>query len=743
IGTFTNSGTLAVSGVATRSATTANVDSGSALTIGKSIAGGIVNNGPGSGIDTVTSATISGNGSNAAVIVIASGVATPMTIGRDTVDVFNSGYSFINRGLITAQPVDSNKNTLAMLISGGTSAHVTFAGGLFNSGMLSATTTNADVGTATSATATSATALQIGSEVTIPKIYISAQSTTLNSSFGTIAASVNGPMGGVATAIAIGGTATSVPEIFIEKGGRVVATAAVTDPTNKNVTTLAAIAIQDTSDSLRTLTNQGTITAQVTTLTNGQTAIARAVDVSLTAGGLTFVNNGAVLGDVLFGSGVDSYTISGTPTSFAIHTGAINFGFSGTGVDMLHVAQFANVAGPITAQGTLDVQIDGTGTLTVQNVGTTLATRNFSVAGGTTTANSGTLNITVAQGSGIPVITASQTATLGTNANLSVRYGSFITAGDTFTLISAPTGGGLAVSDADVARYNNQIGGAATPFLFSTATIQRVNNVAGQDILRLTVAPKTAAELGLTGYGNAMFANANIAVSHDNDLGAAMVSGINSPADAQAAYDAFAPDVSGGTRAIAISLTDQGSGVVAARQRALRLFGKQQGDLTLWGNEFGEYISTKGGTVTDPLNPGPVNGFKDHGFGFSLGIDEGSANSGWYGAAFTFYTGDIAEGGDRVSKTSTLWYLLTGYTDWRGKGLFFDSQLTVGYGNLKGKRFIDLTLPTPAPGTSFVREADSKRAALMAALGFTLGANLKYGGLNIIPQLSVDGLTMR
>src|SRR5262249_42102839 len=158
-----------------------------------------------------------------------------------------------------------------------------------------------------------------------------------------------------------------------------------------------------------------------------------------------------------------------------------------------------------------------------------------------------------------------------------------------------------------------------------------------------------------------MFDVANTAVQQDSTLGAAMVAGINSEADAQKAYDAFAPDVSGGTRAVAISLTDQGTGVVAAGQRAPPLVGKQPGDPTLWGNEFGEYISNQGGSVTQPV-VGAVAanepGFKDHGFGFSLGVDEGSPANGWYGAAFTFYTGDVAEGGDRNSTTNSLWYLL-------------------------------------------------------------------------------------
>ncbi len=770
LGSFVNAGTLAVAGVATASTTAKNAESGAALIVGNSIDGGILNQGATFFGDTTVAATIAGNGTGAssAVIVFAPQTVTGgFTIGKDSIDT-NDNYSFINRGAISGRPVDSNVSTRTVLIAGSTNAIITFSGGFFTSGSLTAQASS----TATTSTSTgspvTAVAMEIDSYVSLPEIRISAQSAdpTGAGTNGLMAAAVSGPLGGSAVGILITGSpvadsnnvlqvVTHVPLITIEKGARLIVTASVTDPSNVDATSLAAIGIRDTSNSLAVLNNLGTINVTAQTLTNGHTSVANAVDTSLNATqGLNFTNSGSVTGNVFLGGGDDIYTVQGSAiNAVATHLGSINFGSSTlAGRDFLHVAQFANVAGSVTAQGTLDVQVDGTGTLTVQNVGTTLATRNFTVAGGTTTTNSGTVNITVSQSTGVPVISSSVKAELDPNANLTVQYGSFITAGGSFTLISAPTGG-LIVSAADVARYNAQIGGSATPFLFASASIVKTTDGAGHDILQLLVTPKTVGtgvnQLNITGYGKALFTLANTAITTDAQLGAAMIAGVNSQADAQKAYDAFAPDLSGGARNIAISLTDQATGVVAARQRALRMFGKQPGDLTLWGNEFGEYISTKGGTVgaADPavLNSGAAPGFKDHGFGFSLGMDEGAADAGWYGAAFTFYTGDIAEGGDRTSKTSTLWYLLTAYSDWRGKGLFVDSQLNLGYGNFKGKRTIDLTIPgsTTALSSIFSREADSKRAGLLASIGVTAGAMLKYGSLTAIPQLSLDGMAMR
>jgi autotransporter-like protein len=802
IGTFSNSGTITVAGITTRSSTGVNPESGSALEIENSIAGGILNNGPSVAGDSTAAAVISSNG-----FVNSSGTATPtvvispaatvfstMTIGQVTGDA-NGSFSFINRGTIAAAPEDSNFSTQAMLINGGSNANVKFTGGLFNSGSILATATSVTPGSPVTATA-----LQIGTFVNIPLIEISSQNA---SSPGTIRAIVAGPQGGTAAALIITGApitnsnntqtiTTKVPTIQIDAGASITANASASVTTGTAVpTVLTAIAIGDNSNFLTTLTNNGTISAttsltDATTgatlkLSNGADPTEQAVNTQKNSVGLNFTNNGTVLGDVLFGAGSDTYTIKGTSqTAMAQDTGRIDFGSSlgGAGTDRLIVGQFSNVAGQITAEGNLAVQVQGTGVLSVQNIVQASATASnaltvttLDVAGGSPT-TAGTINLTVSQNQGTnAVVIASQAVNFGSGALLNVQYGSLLSTitgtTQTFNLISAPTGN-LNIADADVARYNTAVGGTLSgngtlPFLFNSASIQKVTNVGGLDVLQLTVSAKTVDQLGLTGYARTIFPFANTAIAQDQTLGAAMIAGINSatndpkqgPRQAQAAYDAFAPDVSGGSRAIAISLTDQATGPVAARLRDLRMFAKEPGELTLWGNEFGEYLSTHGQSVhgvagsnspSSCASPCPaidLSGFKDHGFGFAVGLDEGSPAGGWYGAAFTFYTGDVSELGDRDSKTTTLWYMLTGYSTWRGRGLFMDAQFNVGYADFKGKRILDLTIPSATSFSTFSREADSKRAGLVGSIGVTLGAQMKYGPFVNIPQLSIDGMSMR
>ena len=314
-------------------------------------------------IDTVANALISANGVVSPVLLIAPALsAGNITLGVDTDDAANGTFGFINRGSITAVPEDSNQNVRDIVISGATAQTITINGGFFSSGLISAAATSIAPGNAVSATA-----MEIDSFVNIPEIEISGQSAASTNNNGLVSATINGPEGGIAAAIVIAGqpvsgvAVTSVPSITIDTGARVIASATVTDPTNTAVTQLAAIGIEDRSNSLVTLNNAGTISATATTLTNGHTSIAHAVDTSFNSVGLTFTNNGTVTGDVLLGGGADTYTIQGTGRRRAIatQTGDINFGTSvgGSGLDTLNVNNFANVSGAITAQGSLDVQV--------------------------------------------------------------------------------------------------------------------------------------------------------------------------------------------------------------------------------------------------------------------------------------------------------------------------------------------------------------------------------------------------
>ena len=434
----------------------------------------------------------------------------------------------------------------------------------------------------------------------------------------------------------------------------------------------------------------------------------------------------------------------------------INFG-SGTG-NQLHVGSYGYVnAAILSTAGGLDVAVDNNGQLFIANnqgIGS-LNVNNLDVRGGVLG-----LSISQTTSNSLPVIRAQTQAKISSTAVVGLQFGSFISApnharptAQTITLISAPK-----VVDAGIADQNSALS-LAIPFLFESPT--EAGYAGGAPLrnsgtaLTLTLVPRATgatnadgtAGLNLSGSALKLFPYTVAALGNDNTLGSAIASsltvyngnsgiasGINIAASQQKSqriFSQFAPDVSGGARQVAIMITDQATGPVAARQRLLRSYGNQSGELTLWGQEFSGMVRNQG--AYDGENELTV--YKDHGFGFSLGMDAGSPRTGWYGGALTFYSSDINQTLPRASQTRLNWYMLTGYTNWRGNRAFLDTKLDLGYGNLKGSRQLLVG--------NQLRIAQGKRATLLGALGATTGVMMKYSGFDVIPHFSLDGPTMR
>ena len=565
-----------------------------------------------------------------------------------------------------------------------------------------------------------------------------------------------------------------------------------------------AAAIVDQSGSLLTINNAGVIAGINTVLTPGSGAVTSNTQQAInllanTSGGITINNSGNLEGDVYFGAAGNNDTlnvgntgasgtanpatgITNTPYQYATisgridstpsgvppvsETNTISFG-AGTN-QTLHVGGFGYVNSVIlSGAGGVNVTVDPNGQLYVANTSVTgpLYANKFDV-------NGGVLGLSISQGtsSTTPVVQASSEATLSPSARIGLQFGTFISSGtsaasvnsptpQTITLISAPAGN-LNISSTTLAVDNAALV-PNIPFLFESPTEAgsqaptplSLGASGGNQTLLLTFLPRApglknadgTAGLGLSGDAYNLFSYTAAALANDPTLGAAIASGLTvtngvgvptlnvdaSQVKAQQIFSQFTPDVSGGTKQIAIMITDQATGPVAARQRLLNSYANVPGELTLWGNEFSGMINNKGRVDAS----GSLTNYKDHGWGFVLGADAGSPRKGWYGGALTFYSGDVSETTPRSSLVHEEWYMLTGYTDWRGKHVFFDSKVDVGYGNLDGHR-------TMAVGDQ-TRDAQGKRASLLAAVGGTAGAFFNYGIFQVIPHISLDGMTMR
>ncbi len=702
---------------------------------------------------------------------------------------------------------DNVSESITNVVNGATtttSQNVNNRGGLLNTGTISAAaTTNSQ--TITSSGVTTATALYFGPYAISPRLDVMSEAISGSSNTpGTIVAQVSGIGQGSAFGVILGAN-SNVPEINVGKGASIIAQVTTTTlaPTKDIASStspfsLVSEAILDQGGSLKTINNAGTIQASNTTLTPDTGAvvssITNAIDLSAsTAGGITVNNSGRILGNIFLGSGNGNTVNVGnigsggttangatnllnTANSYSVVAGAIvtnSAGFApitnagvidfGSGANhVLHVGGFGYVNAVINANtNSLAVQVDPNGQLFVANTTSALQASSFNIAA------NGTLGLAISQtnlNSLTPVVQATSANISG--ATLGLQFGTYISSGfsaastasptaQTITLIRAPV-----ITDTTLAAQNAQLG-LNTPFLFETPTESGITPLSvagdgtGQQTLLLKLLPRSTGAknadgspgLNLSGQARAQFPLTAAALATDNELGAAIAtsltvyntpgvpsSGINvaaSQQQSQRVFSQFAPDVSGGTREIAIMLTDQASGPVAARQRLLRSFSAQPGDTTLWGEEFTGQISDKNDVSAD----GTISAFKDHGFGFSLGVDAGSSRNGWYGGAFTFYSGDVTQELPRATRTNTQWYMLTGYTQWSGKHAFLDAQVSAAYGDFDQTRTLSV-------GSVF-RTATSRRPGAMLALGANTGVMLHYGGIEVDPHVSLDGLTMR
>ncbi|HVV27816.1 MAG TPA: autotransporter outer membrane beta-barrel domain-containing protein [Rhizomicrobium sp.] len=849
-GSLINSGSIALVGTSTASSKGSNPESGSAIIIGASVDGGFLNNGAGTG-STTTDATISASG------VITSSVTSPtilidpsrtssstpaaLILGPVTADIdgIDPGYSFINRGSISASPTDAQLSAAAIIIQGesatyytclsavatncsttastvtqtftnsaGTTSSITYdkTGGILNTGTISAQATTSSQ--LASSGVITATALYIGAYATVPRIDVMSETESGSTrTAGTINAAVSGVGPGTAYAISIGADA-NVPQIDVGVGATISATVSTTTTSpGKDIATtsapfsLVSEAILDQSNTLKLINNAGTIKAANTTITPQAgattTTVQRAIDLSASSiGNITINNSGEILGDVLFGGSgsgdtlnVGNITASGNPVTGVTNTandyaviagsiisqssgsapstyaGYIDFG-SGTN-QTLHVGSFGYVNAVLNTEtaGALAIQVDANGQLIIANTTSSVQASTVVIA------PNGTLALAMSEqnlNSTTPVVQATNSATLS-GASIGLEFGTYIASSSptapveqTVTLIRAPV-----IKDTTLATQNLVLG-QNTPFLFESPAsagivsgdagptpLSITTDSSGEETLLLHLLPRSvnatnadgSPGLNLSGEAKQQFPFITAALATDPELGSAIAasltvynnpgvasSGINvtaSQQQAQQKFSQFAPDVSGGTREIAILLTDQATGPVAARQRLLRSYADQTGDTTLWGQEFTGHINNRGRMAAD----GTTVSYKDHGFGFSLGMDGGSARNGWYGGAFTFYSGDVAQLLPRATKTQTEWYMLTGYTEWKGKHVFLDTHLSAAYGNFTEDRSIQVG--------SVSRDATSRRPGLMGAVGANTGVMLKWSGIEFDPHISMDAMTLR
>ncbi len=645
------------------------------------------------GIQDAQEGTAALSSFGAAPAITIGSAARSITLGAAGPDALN--YGLINRGSILGDGVYDGVSATGMQIGVSGGQTVTIAGGVRNEGTVTSLSVDA-----------SSTAVSIGAGVSTPRL----------DNISNISAGVTSDVAGVsATAIRIGAGA-SVPSLTTNGTVFSAANGGVAD----------AVAIQDLSGTLTTLTNAGTIQALVRPNADGDavTGTATAVDVAANTTGVTLrqfgeasapttldpdsdgdgvtnSNEPFLIGDVRFGSGADV---------LQVENGEVRGGVAfGAGADRLTITGGGLVRGAITdTDGLLAVEVVN-GTLDARQPGVTSIT-SLDIGA------NGDLIVALDPASGTNAgFRVNGTATLAEGAGLGVSFNSLITAPQTFTVIQA---------DALVSGTIDQSAVTAnSPYLFNV-NAYRGTGAAANSIL-VDARRRTAAEAGLIAVEAQAFDAFYGALGGNTQLRDLFIDQTTRNGFIEL-YEQVLPDHSGGPLLSLASGVDAVTRALTGRNATVA-----PGETSAWLQEINFYADKD---KTDTY------GFRSEGFGVAGGVERGTS-LGAVGVTLAFTSSDIEDPEAEAEELLSASLVELGLS-WRAQGQAWSTWARAA----GGYATFDSTRQLVAEGINLRNESSWNGFTLALAGGASYERN--FGRLNVRPEayleyfsLSEDGHT--
>jgi hypothetical protein len=689
---------------------------GAAVAIRDSVAGGVIVEGigveddvddDGDGIteaagdtDDDRSASISSFGSAPALLVQADAAST-LTLG-------GTGFGLRTRSALVASAVYDGIDAVALRITGtGAGSFVNVVNGIALDGAVSAVAADG-----------SATAVSVGSGVSTPALLTRNAVTAV--AFTDAVRQAN--------AISFGAGA-NVPILFNSGTVRAVVQGEAG----------SATAIRDSSNTLASITNVGTIEAVITptdsNFTDGIpppaiTGLATAIDLSLSSIAVTLTQaaltdalvNAAfadiddddtvddntaslpairIVGDVLFGSGGDTFNLLAGSM-----TGDLSFG---AGADSFVINNGATFTGELSdGDSNLALNVIN-GTLELTGGSTTISSANFGGGAGTALWRVQLGANTLAP----PVLAVTGTATFGTNADIIPLLPTGLPATAAITFLTAA--GGFGGTEGNVT-------GAVT----GGSYLYDVNiSLASPTAMQASYLLKTPTQLGLSANEASAFASILDALRTDNGASSAL-SGITTQADFENAFDDLMPSYASGAAELAATAIQQAQSAATNRLAATRLHDLDE--VSVWAQEIG-YGLTR--------TPASSNGqaFDGQGFGLAAGIDGPLDNGAMFGLSASFITSEVEEDGRPDGQISTWFAQGNAYLGTAMGPVDLDFVGGLGFGRIQSERSVVIgayTASTDAEWWAYEAHA-AARASLPLSLGehFVISpqAALTYVGL--------------
>ncbi|MBY0564221.1 MAG: autotransporter outer membrane beta-barrel domain-containing protein [Hyphomonadaceae bacterium] len=445
-----------------------------------------------------------------------------------------------------------------------------------------------------------------------------------------------------------------------------------------------AVVIRDASNTLATITNSGTILAQLIptdadpsddVLPPAPSGDAVAIDVSASTIGVTLNqiadtpfndddttdNDSAsrpivqIEGDVRFGSGADAFNLLA-----GVVNGDVSFG---AGADVFTINNGADFTGRLN-------DADGQLVLNVQN-------GDFNHLGGAinltsaTFGASGLLGITLAANPAQSTfINASGAITFAAGAQIDVAVPAGLPVSGSHVFLTAA--GGLIGEE----QFLNTVL-PGTSYLYEL----RINAVSGDpNSLEAAYLLRSAAALGLTSNQAAAFDNILAALRLNDDAAAAFASLANASTFMDA-YGDLMPSYASAATELAATAIQQSQSAASNRLAHTRLHDLDE--VSVWAQEIGYGLER---------TPESVNGqaFRGQGFGLAVGIDGPLSNGALFGLGASFLTSEADEPGRPEGELSTWLTQGNAYLGAAMGPIDLDFVAGVGVGKMRSRRFIEI-----------------------------------------------------
>lgn len=452
-----------------------------------------------------------------------------------------------------------------------------------------------------------------------------------------------------------------------------------------------AVAITDLSNSLATITNSGTIQAQLIATDDDLTdnippppitGSAIAIDVSASNIGVTLnqlaeVNNllvdlddddgvdddiairPAVLieGDIRFGSGADTVNLLRGSI-----VGALSFG---AGADTFIINNGATYAGRLTddAAGLLTIDVIDGG-LSLAAGATQISSAHFGADSDFGIALSATGPSTFLQASGA--------VTFDVGARIVPVVPNGLPDSDS-NVVFLTALGGLSVDSGSLGA----ITGTGVPFIYNV----NIGLVLGDpNSLEASYVLKSPTALGLNTNQAIAFNNIIDAIQTDAAASAAMAS-LDSALDFADAYEDLMPSYASGAAELAATAIQQAQSATTNRLAATRLHDVDE--VSAWAQEIGYGLER---------TPPTVNGqeFKGQGFGIAMGIDGPLDNGGLFGLSASFVASEVSEPGRPEGEISAWFGQANAYLGAALGPVDLDFIAGGGVGKMQSRRFVEI-----------------------------------------------------